>query len=303
MKYAVAFDIGATNIRGAIISEYGSIFKAIKRKIGKVNSQEELVNQIVGIYQELDAEKFAPVGLGIGICGPVFPWDGFVYVLPNLGLENIPLKKLVEEKIKIPTFVSNDANVAALAEAKLGSGINYKIVQFLTVSTGIGGGLIINGKIIEGRDGYAQEVGHMIISKESKFKQSAATNSGSWESLCSGTSLQHQAEVAGLKNCDAKKLFELEQSGNEVAKKIVDEWIINMGIALANINLYIEPNIYVFGGGVSHSMDPYVDRIIDEVSKHSMIGARGKIHFAKSRLGSDSGLVGAALQAFYLASK
>ena len=303
MKYSIGFDIGATYIRGAVISEYGNVVKLIKKETGKVSTQDDLINRILEIYSELGVSEYNPVGVGVGICGPVYPKDGSVYVLPNLGLHNVPLRQILEEKLQISVFVSNDANLAGLAEAKLGSGINYKIVQYITVSTGLGGGLIINGRIIEGRDGYAQEIGHMIIRRDTKERQNQTTNAGSWESCCSGTAIQRKAVAMGLEVPGAKEVFDLEQQGNPIAKKIVDEWIEDMAIAIANINLYIEPSIYVFGGGVSNSMTPYIERLRNAIGHYSLQGARGKINIAKARLGSNSGIIGAALQTFYLTGK
>ncbi len=304
MRYSIGFDVGGTYIRGAIISEYGNVIKVIKNKTGKVENAEALKNKIIEIYHALDAAQYEPIGIGIGICGPVNPLNGDVYVLPNIGLTNIPLKKMVEEELKIPTFVSNDANLAGLAEAKLGSGINYKTVQYVTVSTGIGGALIIKSKIIEGRDGFAQEIGHMIIKRTDQRQQSWATNPGSWESCCSGTALFEIAKEKGLKGVkEAKDVFDLDQKGDALAKEIIDEWILDMSIAIANINLYIEPSIFVFGGGVANSMEYYFDRIQATVDKFVFTGAKGKIKLVKAKLGSNSGIIGAALQTFYLSSK
>jgi len=299
MEYSVGYDIGGTYIRIAIVSEYGNIVKTIKEETGKIKNGEDLRDRIVALYEKINAKEYGPIGLGIGICGPVYQKTGYVYILPNIGIGNFNLKKLVQEKIDIPVFVGNDANMAGLAEAKLGSGINHKIVQYITVSTGIGGALIINGKVIEGRDGFAQEIGHMIISS-SKRKQSQATNFGSWESQCSGTAIYNRAIEEGLNVSNTRDVFELEKKENPIAKKIIGDWIKDMGVAIANINLYIEPNIYIIGGGVSNSAKFYFDKIKEEIDKYIFEGCKGKITLVQAKLGPDSGIIGAALQAFYI---
>ena len=148
MRYAIGVDLGGTNIRAALVNEEGVILQVIKEKTtGK--TIDCIKKQIIDIISKLDLKDYKIEGIGIGVPGPVKP-DGTIIYIPNLGInEEVNLKKLIEDELNITTYVANDANVAALAEAYVGNAKGYDVVQYITMSTGIGGGLIINKKIIE----------------------------------------------------------------------------------------------------------------------------------------------------------
>jgi glucokinase len=298
MKYSLGVDIGGTNIRMAVVSETGEIVKVIKKRTRPTKTADDLVAQILELYTEIGASSYDVVGMGIGVPGPVIQETGFTYVLSNLGIYDFNLKEMLEPKLKINVIVGNDANLAAYAEATLGEGKGKKIVQFITVSTGVGGGLIVNGEVISGKLGFAQEIGNMIVDQNSTKKQNESMANGSFESLCSGTALVASAKEEGLSVEHAGQLFELASQGNEKALKIKKTWLKNMGIALANMVAYMEPDVFILGGGVMLSKQYFLDELKKEIDISVFPQIRGKIDIQPAKFDQDAGIIGAALICF-----
>ena len=162
MKYAIGIDVGGTNIRIAVVDENGQLHDVYKESTIATDI-ESLRKQILSLIKRIDLSKYKIEGIGIGVPGPVKP-DGTVIYIPNLNIStSFNLKKMIEEETNLPTYVGNDANVAGLAEAFVGNGKGYDVVQYITMSTGIGGGLVMNKKMIIGKNGLAQEIGSMIV--------------------------------------------------------------------------------------------------------------------------------------------
>jgi glucokinase len=298
MKYSLGVDVGGTNIRMAIVSSNGKIEKVIKKRTKPTKSADDLVNQIVDLYQEIDAQNYDIVGMGIGLPGPVVQETGFTYVLSNLGIYNFNLKEPLEAKLNLSVTIGNDANLAGYAEATLGGGRGYKVIQFITISTGIGGGLIVNGQIISGANGFAQEIGNMLVDQNSERKQNEVMANGSFESLCSGTGIVLSAKEVGLNIEHAGQLFELANGGNEAAIKVKKTWLKNMGIALSNMVAYMEPDVFILGGGVMLSKQYFLEELKQEIDKSVFPQIRGKINIKPAAFDQDAGIIGAALVCF-----
>ena len=298
MRYSIGIDLGGTNIRVGYVREDGFIMQVVKASTVKSTTIDPLVDQIMHLIERLPTADFPIAGVGIGIPGPVRAKDGFIYVMPNLGLSNIPLKQLLESRLgSIPVFVGNDANVAALAEAKSGAGKGYETVQFVTVSTGIGGGLVIGDKLVTGSLGYAQEVGNMIVHPNGR-QQSPVMNNGAWEAQCSGTALVTQALELGVHVQHAGEVFELASTNKELSA-LVHHWIEWMAIAIANmVNLY-EPDIFILGGGVMKSRHFFMDELLVEVNRRVFPGMRGRVKITTAAYDQDAGLIGAGLLPFF----
>ena len=236
--------------------------------------------------------------MGIGVPGPVIQETGYVHFLSNLGIDDFNLKQLVEEKLNIKVRVGNDANLAGFAEAMAGRGKGFNVVQYMTISTGIGGGLIVNGRVIGGTNGFAQEIGNMIVDPFNEKKQNDKMAKGSFESLCSGTALVSSAKENGLDVEHAGKVFELALNGNEAAKKIKKDWLLYMGAALSTMYAYIEPDVFVLGGGVMKSSHLFLNELREEIDKHIFPKMRGKIKVEVAHFDQDAGIIGAALICF-----
>ena len=300
MNYAVGVDFGRTHIRLAIVSEKGKIEKVNKEKTDKSNGKDSLLQQIISLYQRLEVEQYHPLGIGIGVAGPVNPQNGNVYVIPNLNITDIPLKEYLQNQLQLPVYVGNDANVAALAEASVGNGKGYDVVQYLTLSTGIGGGLIISNKIMTGHYGFGQEVGSMVIQRGGR-RPSVFKAFGCIEGLASGQMLLQQAKEANLNLSHAGELFELAAQKNEIALKIKKEWLENMAAFIGSIVAYMEPDIFVLGGGLMQSHQYFLSELKEKVKDYVFDYLKDKVQIVLAKYDQDAGIIGAAMQVFMAA--
>ena len=295
-RYAIGIDIGGTNIRISIVDEDGNMFETIKESTNAKTS-DDLIDQIESLIDKVDYQKYNVCGLGIGIPGPVNS-DNVVMYLPNLNISKpFDLTKRLNDKYHLPIYVGNDANVAGLAEAYAGSGKGYDVVQYLTISTGIGGGLIINKKMIVGKTGQAQEVGSMVVNIGGRAP-SPYKPKGCIEGEASGRSLFAKSKEAGLNIEHTAEIFKLASENNQIAKKIVDDFIEYMAAFISSIECYIEPDVFVLGGGVMKSKEYFLDRLISRIDDYVYDSLKVKIIIKCAKFGQDCGIIGAAMQCF-----
>lgn len=294
MAYSIGIDIGGTYVRLGLIASDGKIISQIKEKVTDERTPQGLVSQLVTLFHFLPLNDVSILGVGVGIPGPVKPQSGYVYVLPNLRIEPFDIAKALEAQLHLPIQVTNDANAAAFGEAMLGAGKGYRVVQYVTISTGVGGGLVMDGKLITGRYGFAQEVGNMILSSKG-VRPNPAMNPGCWEAFCSGTALVREAKALGIDVAHAGEVF-----ANPTLKSIVDEWVDHMAIALSNMATLYEPDVFVLGGGVMQSSRYFLDALRTKVDDYLLPGLKGHVLILPALLNQDAGLVGAGLLPFYL---
>ena len=291
--YSVGVDIGGTQTRVALVNDIGEIFKKEAFKTLKDNPVENL-NKINEIIKSFNVDV---VGVGISCPGPLDLKNGIVLTPPNLpGWHNFHLKAESEKIMQLPAFVENDANLAGLAEAVYGAGKGLDIVQYLTISTGIGGGLTINKEIYQGSNGFAQEIANSILWKDGP--QQGILKKGSLESISSGTAITKRANDLGLLVDHAGEVNDLAKAGNKDAAVIMEdakEYLSNM---LAIMIAILDPNIIVLGGGVALKIDGFVKEIKDRVTSKVYDVQKDSINIVKAQLGDDNGLIGGAALAF-----
>lgn len=295
MKYALGIDVGGTNIRIAIVDDSGNLYNVIKEKT-TANSIESLKGQIISLIKRIDCSSYKIEGVGIGVPGPVKA-DGTVIYIPNLNIsDSFNLKEMIEKEVDLPVHVGNDANVAGLAEATVGNGKGYGVVQYLTLSTGIGGGLVINNKMIVGSNGLAQEVGTMVIKNggraPSKFKPK-----GCIEGEASGTALTQKAIELGLDCKNAGDVFLLASQGNKIALKIKHDFIRDIAGFIGSIVAYMEPDIFVLGGGLMKSKEYFFDELVKTIDDYVYETLKGHVKVVCAKYDQDCGIIGAAMQA------
>lgn len=292
MKKAIGIDIGATLVRIAFVDEAGHLDglvceKTIRNDVAIFLLQiEHLIDNMLAINKEV-------IGIGIGIPGPVAPHSGYIATLPNIGIGDFDILDYLKHKFDLPITIINDANAAAFGEAHLGAGKGYRIVQYVTLSTGIGGGLIFDGKIYAGINGYAQEVGNTIIDR-GQPKPNKTFNRGAFESWCSGSSLMRMAREKGFDPQDAGDVFKEPRCSD-----IIKTWIDHLAIALGNIVNMYEPQVIILGGGVMKSSDLFFDELKGRVKQYIYPGARKFLLIKKAMLDQYSGLIGAGLLPYY----
>lgn len=294
MNYYIGIDLGGTNVRIAKVDEQGSIVQdVIAPSLGK-EGPEKIEENIMNLLEQFDLSDVRSIGLAIP--GPVDGERNVITQATNIpGCENYPFADNMQKATNIPVFLDNDANAAGLAEAVLGSGKGYNIVYYLTHSTGIGGGLIINGKVISGHKGYAGEVANVIVDPEAKqYPVYKNLNKGGVESVASGTAIGLiGAELIGEEANSSRKVFVLAAEGNETAKAIIDKMAKNLATCMADISAIVAPDCFVIGGGCSHSSTLYFDQLRDYFKSMAHEGMRD-VPILKASL-DEPGVLGAAM--------
>lgn len=292
MKTVIGIDLGGTNVRVAKVSEDGQILQVLSSPSHALEGTEKVMANLKSLIRQIDGLSEVS-GIGIGVPGPVDTVKGVMTMATNLpGFENYPMAQELEREFNLPTYVDNDANVAGLAEALVGAGKGYKIVYYITHSTGVGGALVADGKVISGKNGYAGEVGNIIV--QSEGEKINHLNVGAAENVFSGTAMVNQAKVKLNPNISsAKEIFDLAKEGNVVAQKMIDDMAYNFALLCSAIGHVVDPHVFVIGGGVSKSHEAYFDKILENYNNLVHVGMRNPL-FKRAEL-AEPGIVGAAM--------
>ncbi|MCI8957455.1 MAG: ROK family protein [Eubacterium sp.] len=290
MKYAIAIDIGGTNTRVALVDEKLNIVDRHQFATDSSNPEVTLgkINDIIKKYD------YNIAGAGMSCPGPLDLINGKILTPPNLNgkWHNLSVAKELSKMAGIPVYLDNDANLAALAEAVLGEGKDYRFVQFLTVSTGLGSGFVIDKQIYLGAHGYANEVANCIMIQDGPSHGSIIP--GGIEAISSGTAITTRALNAGLDVKHAGEVNVLAVSGNQTAKIIMDDAKNYLANFIAFIYAFADPEIVILGGSVALKIDGFVEDVEALVKSKVYDNVKPFIKVRKSTLNEDSGLIGAA---------
>lgn len=243
-------------------------------------------------------------GIGVAAPGPLDPWTGVILNPPNMpGWTRVPLKELFEERYGVLTTVVNDANLASVGEHRYGAGRGLKDVVYVTVSTGIGGGVIIDNKLFLGHNGFAGEIGHITIDMHGE--RCACGNVGCLEALASGTSIARRARQAVASGehtvlstiqrdlITAKDVTDAAYRGDEVALRLLREAGIALGVGIVNLAHLFNPERIILGGGVSLNAGKILWDVIHEtVRSRTMAPSLRDLEVVPASLGDDAGLLG-----------
>ena len=292
MKTYIGVDLGGTNVRAAIVDEDGKVLIQKKSPSYAQEGKEKVMDTIINLIKSLpDYESCS--GIGVGVPGPCDEKTGSMVLATNLpGFEGYSIANKLEETFHMPSFIDNDANVAALAEALVGAGKGKKVVYYVTLSTGIGGGLVINGECISGKHGFTGEIANIIIDRNrSKVNYLAV---GAIENEASGTAITRKAnEKASKKYKHAGEVFEDAHNGNLIAKEIVDNVARDLAQLFATIACVCDPDIFILGGGMMQSSDLFLPSVIEKFKEIS----HTQLHDDEFVLASfeEPGVIGAAM--------
>ena len=292
MKTYIGVDLGGTNVRAAIVDEEGKVLIQKKSPSYAQEGKEKVMNTIINLIKSLpDYESCS--GIGVGVPGPCDEKTGSMVLATNLpGFEGYSIANKLEETFHMPSFIDNDANVAALAEALVGAGKGKKVVYYVTLSTGIGGGLVINGECISGKHGFTGEIANIIIDRNrSKVNYLAV---GAIENEASGTAITRKAnEKTSKKYKHAGEVFEDAHNGDPVAKEIVDNVARDLAQLFATIACVCDPDIFILGGGMMQSSDLFLPSVIEKFKEIS----HTQLHDDEFVLASleEPGVIGAAM--------
>lgn len=292
MKNYIGVDLGGTNIRAAIVNEEGVILNMKKTRSNPERGAEPVMETIITLIESLEGYE-ACEGIGMGIPGPVDTAAGKIIVSTNLPkLIGFPIAEYIREHFHKPTYIDNDVKVAALGEAVQGAGKDYPIVYYVTISTGVGGALVIDRKVISGQNGHAGEIGNICIDRNRKKYN--ILNAGAVENEASGTAITRKGkEVFGDQIHDAGDVFELARKGNEKALKIVDGMSYDLAMMFSAIGHIIDPHVFVVGGGVMKGKDVFFEKM--EKYYRSMIHEGMQPVVFREALLEEPGIIGAAM--------
>ncbi len=311
MRYYIGVDIGGTNIVTGLLDEDFNILQKLSVKTNAPRAAESICDDIATMSHklcEMQGINFDEV-LGIGAACPGVIKDGVVSFASNLKFENVPLKEILERKIHKKCAVCNDANAAALAEYASGSGKGYDSLAAITIGTGVGGGIVLNGRIWDGFNGAGAEMGHIIAVPGGRL--CTCGNRGCLEAYCSATALINDTKEVMLNNPDSK-LWEISggidnvdgqtaylaaKQGDKYAQSLIDRFIKYLSIGVANVVTLLQPEIVCIGGGMSAEGENLIAPLDEMVSHNAIIKTLAKAHRPKivaARLLNDAGIVGAA---------
>ena len=312
--YYIGIDIGATNLKAGLVNEAGLLLATEKMKVSELTDPAKMAWTIYALIKKLcetasiSMEKIASVG--VGVPGTVEIHYGTILYTCNLPWRNVPLRKLFHQLSPLPLYIENDANCAALAEYYVGAGRGSKRFITITLGTGIGGGVIHNGKISHGANGMAGEVGHMVI--ERNGMACPCGRRGCWEQYASATALKRLTRYMLDANPDSilrqvvdendghvsgQSAFIAARRGCPVGQQVCDQYVEYLAMGITNlVNLY-QPDTLAIGGGVSNEEDSQlllpVRRLVEQESIPCTAEKRTRI--VKAELGTQAGLIGAAL--------
>ena len=312
-EVALVTDVGGTQIRVALVDRTSHIVKRVALPTNAQEGRHAVLERLIGAFREvLASTEDTPVGIGITMPGPIDPDSGVLYNPPNLpGWDRFSLKPVFEREFRMDVSLGNDANLAGLAEHRFGAGVGHRNILYLTVSTGVGGAVIIDNRLYTGHNGFAGELGHITIDRNGPVDNCG--NVGCLEVMASGTAVGRMArerlasgesssltENGGgeIESVNAQMVSEAARQGDALARSVMDEVATNLGIGIVSLLHAFDPEIIVIGGGMSNSLDLLLEGIEAEIDRHAMGNLKGSRPVVKSKLGDDVGLLGAAALVF-----
>lgn len=299
----IGIDVGGTNIKSGLLDMDNNLVFDTSRPTG--TAQDEIVNNLAEIIIELEEKAKTEYnskieGVGIGVPGVVNKGLDHVFKCTNLGWFDIPLTQILKEKTGFSAYLDNDANLAALAEHYIGSLKDVDSGILLTLGTGVGGGVIINGKPYRGGNGLGLELGHMVIG-ENFFDCSCGKN-GCFETFASATAIVKHFEKLLTDNnitvdheISSKEIFDRAQKGEELPKIAVDRYTTYLATGIVNLINGMDPEIITLGGGVAAAGDYLMDILTKKVTDTLFVKGFPSAKISYASAGNKAGVIGAAL--------
>lgn len=313
MKY-VGVDIGGTNLKAGLVDENGVLLATQKMKVASIADDDGLAWTVASLVQELAHTVNISVSdvasVRVGVPGTVEIRSGSINYTCNLPLRNVPLRKLFHRYLSIPLYIENDANCAALAEFLVGAGRDSKRFVTITLGTGVGAGIVHNGKIYHGANGMAGEVGHMVIQRGGL--PCPCGRHGCWEQYASATALKRMTAAALAAHphsilaqvvaenegrVSGQSAFIAARRGDPVGQQVCDEYVDYLACGVVNVVNIFQPDTLAIGGGVSNEAEEQLLLPVQQrVARESIpCGRDRRTRIVKAELGNRAGIIGAAL--------
>ncbi|WP_020621078.1 ROK family glucokinase [Paenibacillus daejeonensis] len=305
-KIYVGVDVGGTTIKTGICNEEGTLLETYEGPTGE--GSDAILNNMAtyarAIVEQSPHSWDDVQGVGVGIAGFLDIPNGIVTFSANLDLRDVHVKKIMQEKLGKPVEINNDANVAALGEAWSGAGKGIPNVVCYTLGTGVGGGIIIGGKIVEGFAGMAGELGHINIVPDLEAIQCGCGKMGCLETVSSATGIIRMAKdavergdrtsLSSVENIMAKDVVDAAKAGDEVAIRIVNRAAYYLGKSISTVAVVLNPQRFIIGGGVSKAGEYLFEQMREVFAKLTPDKAQEGVEIVPAVLGNNAGVVGAA---------
>jgi len=311
--YYIGIDLGGTFIKAGLVDENGKIILKSSIPTGKERPYQEIIRDMAMLVKQIikDAQIDEKDVKSIGIGSPGTPDNkaGILVYANNLtNFENVPLRTEIQKYIDIPVILDNDANCAALAESVAGAARDAQNSVTITLGTGVGSGVVIDGKVYSGFNYSAAEMGHMVIKMDGE--QCTCGRKGCWEAYASATGLIEQTKRAAMENkdslinslvdgdlskIDAKTAFDAAKQGDETGRKVVGQYIKYIAEGLINVINIFAPDVVVIGGGVSKEGEYLLKPLRELVYKDVYFKGEPQTQIRVAQMGNDAGIIGAAM--------
>lgn len=306
-KYCFGIDVGGTTVKMGLFTTEGELLDKWEIPTRKEDGGAYILNDVAASVEAKLAEKNIKkedvAGAGIGVPGPTLD-TGYVSICVNLGWKDKNPANELSELLSIPVKAGNDANVAALGEMWKGGGEGYLDVVLLTLGTGVGGGIIINGEIAPSHRGVGGELGHITVNPDEEATCNCG-NHGCLEQYASATGVvriankllaasKEESSLRTLETVTAKDVFDAAKAGDHLAVEAVEVLGKYLGLVVANVALTVDPDVFVIGGGVSKAGQVLIDVITKYYHNFAKIIGDNKAKVVLAKLGNDAGIYGAA---------
>lgn len=308
-QVAIGIDLGGTQVRAALVGRQGNVFAQAEERTEATAGPERVLGQILALAEQVMAagRTLSVVGVGVSTPGPVDTFSGVASDVPTLaGFAGFPLKAELQKRFAYPVSLENDGIAAAIGEWQFGAGKGRDSLIYVTVSTGIGGGIISDGRVVRGRKGMAGHIGHMSVMPNGAL--CPCGNRGCFEAYGSGTAFALRARTRALtctetvlgKNgaeVHSRDVFAAARNGDALANILIDEEAEILGRGFTSLIHIFSPEMVVMGGGLSHEFDRLQPGIQNYIARWAM-PAFNDVPVIQAALGQNSGLVGAGALAF-----
>lgn len=312
-NFVLGIDLGGTKILTAVVGAGGAMLSRDHSITPAARGVQAVIDAIVeSARRSLEAADVAPgdlAGAGIGAPGLSNPETGVLYTSPNLpGWKDVPLRDIVAEELGTPAYLINDGSAAAIGELHYGAARGVKDFVYVTVSTGIGGGIVMNRDIYAGAIGTAGELGHMVIDDNGPLCNCG--NTGCWEMLASGTALAAEARRiieqgsdstivqhadGDVSKVNAEHIEAAARAGDELASRLIARTAYYLGVGFSNLINIFNPEVIVIGGGLSNMGNLLLAPAYEEAGRRAFRQPYASTRFARAELGRNSGVIGAAV--------
>lgn len=314
-KYVIGIDLGGTKISTALSTLEGKIINNVVVPTNAQEGETSVLNRMIGTIENVLVGANATINdvqaIGIGSPGPLDANKGVIITTPNLPFKNYNVVQPIKDKFYIPVYLDNDANVAAIGEYMFGAGRGKENIVYFTVSTGVGGGAVLNGNIYRGNTCNALEIGHITV--EPNGPRCNCGNLGCLEAVSSGTAIGRRGVDAVSTNVETSlrkydkvtsyEVFKEAEAGDEVARDIVDNALNYLGIGVANAVAIFDPQMVIIGGGVTQVGDRLFNRVRQVVNKRCFKNMAESCEIVPAGLGINAGVVGAVALAILESKK